>query len=324
MKRKDSYNRTITYMRISITDHCNFRCQYCMPANVQWIPQENILTYEELLMIGKVAVSKGIQNFKVTGGEPLLRPGCMEFLRKLKQMKGVKSVTLTTNGLLLNQFVKELAHIKPDSINISVDTLDEMQFDKLTGTSGNLEKILSAIDLLQEYHIKTKINVVLLKETREQIIPLANMAKDRDIAVKFIELMPVGLGRTTEGIPANEALDILKEQYPDLHVAKEVKGNGPAIYYKSSKLKGAIGLIHAVSEPFCEDCNRIRLTSQGILKSCLCYEAGINLRELIRQGAGETELSKAFDRAITQKPEAHCFSHPEHMTEHKGMSEIGG
>lgn len=324
MKIKDSYNRTITYMRISITDHCNFHCQYCMPEGIQWAPSETILTYDEILTICKVAVSKGIQDFKVTGGEPLLRPGCMDFLRQLKKMEGVRSVTLTTNGLLLNQFAKELANMQIDSVNISVDTLKEEQFNKLTGTTGNFSKILSTIDLLEECQIKTKLNVVLLKETKDQIIPLASMAKDRNIAVKFIEIMPVGLGRKTEGISAKEALGILQHTWPDLHVAKEVKGNGPAIYYKTSKLKGTIGIIHAVSNPFCEDCNRIRLTSQGILKSCLCYEAGMNLRELLRGGAGEPELSKAFDRAITEKPEAHCFSNLENMTEHKGMSEIGG
>lgn len=324
MKMKDSYNRTINYMRISITDHCNFRCQYCMPEGIKWAPSDKLLTFEEILTVCKVAVSKGICDFKVTGGEPLVRPGCIEFLRKLKQMDGVRSVTLTTNGLLLEKVAEELAKIKIDSVNISVDSLVEGQFDKLTGTKGNLPKILSAIDCLQSHNIKTKVNAVLLRETVDQIVPLAMLAKDRKIDVKFIEIMPVGLGRKTEGISAKEALKILQKKWPDLHIAKEVKGNGPAIYYRSKELQGSIGLIHAVTNPFCEDCNRIRMTSQGILKPCLCYEAGINLREILRSGAGEEKLSEAFDNAMTQKPEAHCFSHIEDMTEQRGMSEIGG
>lgn len=324
MKMKDSYNRTITYMRISITDHCNFRCQYCMPDGIQWAPEEKLLTFDEILKICKIAVSKGIRDFKVTGGEPLVRPGCIQFLRQLKQMEGVHSVTLTTNGLLIKNVIEDLAQMKIDSVNISVDSLVDEQFDRLTGTKGNLPKILSAIDLLQSHGIKTKVNAVLLRETVEQLIPLARMAKDRKIDVKFIEIMPVGLGRKTEGIKASEAVTILQKEWPDLRIAKEVKGNGPAIYYKSKDLKGAIGLIHAVSNPFCEDCNRIRMTSQGILKPCLCYEAGINLRELLRNKAGEEELASTFDRAMTQKPEAHCFSHLEDMTEQRGMSEIGG
>lgn len=324
MKMKDSYNRTITYMRISITDHCNFRCQYCMPEGIQWVADDKLLTFDEILTICKVAVSKGIRDFKVTGGEPLVRPGCIGFMRQLKQMEGVRSVTLTTNGLLVEQFIEELAQMGIDSVNISVDSLVDTQFDKLTGTKGNLPKILGAIDLLQKHGIKTKVNAVLLQETVDQLIPLASLAKDRKIDVKFIEIMPVGLGRKTEGIKASEAIDILQKEWPDLHASKEVKGNGPAIYYTSKELMGAIGLIHAVSNPFCEDCNRIRMTSQGVLKPCLCYEAGINLREILRNGAGEAELSVAFDQAMTQKPEAHCFSHLEDMTELRGMSEIGG
>ena len=321
---KDSYNRTITYMRISITDRCNFRCQYCMPEGIQWIEQEKLLSYDEILTICKVAVDRGICDFKVTGGEPLVREGCLAFLRKLRQIDGVRSVTLTTNGFWLKEVAEELADIGINSVNISIDTLEPAHFDRITGTKGNLPKILEGIRKLQELGVKTKVNSVLLKETVDQIIPLARLAKDQDVDVKFIEIMPVGLGRKTEGISAHEALNILRTEWSDLHLAKEVKGNGPAIYYKSRHLQGAIGLIHAVSNPFCEDCNRVRLTSQGVLKPCLCYEAGFNLREILRSGQGAAGIEKAFDRAMNQKPEAHCFSHIEEMTEHKGMSQIGG
>lgn len=321
---KDSYNRTITYMRISITDRCNFRCQYCMPDGIQWVDHEKIVTYEEILTICKIAVSKGIRDFKVTGGEPLVRKGCVDFLRQLKQMEGVRTVTLTTNGFLLDEAAEELAKIKIDSVNVSLDVLEPERFDKITGTKNSLSTVLASIDKLVKLGIRTKINAVLLRETVDQIIPLASLAKDKNLDVKFIEIMPVGIGRKTDGVSAKEAFAILTKRWPDLRIAKEVKGNGPAIYYRSKELKGSIGLIHAVSNPFCEDCNRIRLTSQGILKPCLCYEAGINLRELLRGEAGEEGISKAFDKAMTEKPEAHCFSKLEDMTEHKGMSEIGG
>lgn len=321
---KDSYNRMITYMRISITDRCNFRCQYCMPDGIQWVDHEKILSYEEILTICKIAVSKGICNFKVTGGEPLVRKGCVEFIRKLKEMEGVRTVTLTTNGFLLNEVAKELAEAKIDSVNVSIDVLEPERFDKITGTKNGLSNVLASIDKLLALGIRTKINAVLLRETVDQIIPLASLAQDKNVDVKFIEIMPVGIGRKTEGVSAKEALAILQERWHDLYIAKEVKGNGPAIYYRSKDLKGSIGLIHAVSEPFCEDCNRVRLTSQGILKPCLCYEAGINLRELLRGGAGEEGIARAFDKAMNEKPEAHCFSKLEDMTEHKGMSEIGG
>lgn len=324
MKMKDSYNRTITYMRISITDRCNFRCQYCMPEGIQWTPHDKLLSYEEILTICKVAVARGICDFKVTGGEPLVREGCIDFLRQLRRIEGVRTVTLTTNGFLLSEVAEELADISITSVNVSIDTLDPEHFDRITGTKGNLSRVLDGIQKLQALGVKTKVNSVLLKETVDQIIPLANLAKNQAMDVKFIEIMPVGLGRKTEGVSAKEALDILQAEWSDLHLAREVKGNGPAVYYKSSSLKGAIGMIHAVSNPFCEDCNRVRLTSQGVLKPCLCYEAGFNLREILRSGQGVAGIEEAFDKAMNQKPEAHCFSHIEEMTEHKGMSQIGG
>ena len=311
-------------MRISITDRCNFRCQYCMPNGIKWVEHEKIMSYEEILTICKIAVEKGIVNFKVTGGEPLVRAGCLGFLRKLKQMEGVQTVTITTNGYYLAEVAEELAEIGIDGVNVSLDVLDAERFDQITGIKGGKDRVLEGIRKCMALGLKTKINAVLLKETEDQIIPLASLAKDNKIDIKFIEIMPVGYGRKTPGVSAKEALERLRTEWPDLKVATKVRGNGPAIYYESRDLIGKIGLIHAVSNPFCEDCNRVRLTSQGVLKPCLCYEAGVNLGAILRSGEGVDALRKAFDRAITEKPEAHCFSHLEKMTEHKGMSEIGG
>lgn len=323
-KMIDSYHRNINYMRISITDRCNFRCRYCMPEGMKWVEREKLLTFDEILAICKVAISMGIVNFKVTGGEPLIREGCMEFLRTLKQMDGVKTVTLTTNGMLLPQRAEELADIGIDGVNVSVDVLDSKRFDQITGTEGNFSKVMAGIDKLLERKVKTKINAVLLKETFDQVIPLSELCKDRNIDVKFIEMMPIGLGRGTYRVTAKEAVEQLRTRWSDLHLDKNVRGNGPAEYYRSKELKGSIGMIHAVSNPFCENCNRVRLTSQGILKPCLCYEAGIDLKKILREGMGEQALYQAFRNAMTTKPEAHCFSHIEDITEHKGMSEIGG
>lgn len=308
-------------MRISITDRCNLRCQYCMPP--EGIPLQNhgaLLRYEELLRIAAAAVDLGITRFKITGGEPLARKGSAGFIRALKRLPGVEQVTLTTNGLLLPKYLRSLTAAGLDAVNISLDTLDGEQYRTITRTDWPVERIVETIELCSR-RLPVKINAVLLPETEDQLIPLAKLAERLPVDVRFIEQMPIGAGRwTDQTVPV---LAHLQEVWPDLAPTDERRGNGPAVYYAATGMKGQIGMIQAVSHRFCSGCNRIRLTSMGVLEPCLCYGGGADLRKLLRNGCDDATLVKEIAATILKKPEGHHFdSKPAELGQN--MSQIGG
>lgn len=316
----DQHGREIEYLRISVTDRCNLRCRYCMPEEgIPLTAREQLLDYEEFLRVASAAVELGIVHFKVTGGEPLLRRGCTAFIRRLKALPGVERVTLTTNGLLLAAALDELLAAGLDGVNISLDTLDRRQFQWLTRTDAPLERVLEAVRLCAG-RLPTKVNAVLLEETEGQILPLAALAQQLPVDVRFIQRMPIGGGAVG---PSGRVLEQLRKVWPDLGPTEEKRGCGPARYYMSGMLKGRIGLIEAVSEPFCAGCNRVRLTSTGVLKPCLCYEEGTDLRPLLRSGAADKELRDAMAEAVFRKPRAHCFASGA-SGESRSMGQIGG
>jgi cyclic pyranopterin phosphate synthase len=322
----DGNGRNIDYMRVSVTDRCNLRCRYCMPGGVDLLRHSDVLRYEELLRLCAVAVSLGIVKFKVTGGEPFTRRGCTGFIKELKALPGVEQVTLTTNGLLLEDYLDALCDAGIDGVNISIDTLDDEIYRELTGcTERDMPKKLR--NLLTECvrrGLRTKVNAVLLEQIFENIAELGGLARHLPLDVRFIELMPVGEAAGMRGVGMPDALKRLREFWPDLHAVDEKRGNGPARYYASNGLTGRIGFISAMSHSFCESCNRVRLTSTGILKPCLCYGEGDDLGALLRQGCGEEELRARMRACIEAKPTAHCFTQLEGITEHRAMSTIGG
>lgn len=321
----DQYGRRIDYLRISITDRCNLRCKYCMPNGIVQTPHSAILTYEEILRVARQAALLGITKFKVTGGEPLARIGCVGFVESLKATPGVEQVTMTTNGLLLPEVLKPLIAAGLDAVNISLDTLDAEKYRRLTGFSGSAISVLTS--LLQscvEYKLRVKVNAVLLEENREELPELAALAQTLPVDVRFIELMPIGMGAAMRGASPDGALAALTRRWPDLHPVEERRGNGPAHYYASRELLGRIGFIDAVSHSFCQGCNRVRLTSTGLLKPCLCYGTGTDLRGLLRGGGSDAQLKAAVEQTVFAKPRAHCFAAPGSITEHRGMSQIGG
>ncbi len=322
---RDALGREINYMRLSVTDRCNLRCRYCMP--IEGVPPAahcDILRYEALLRVVQAAVSLGIDRFKVTGGEPLVRRGIVDFIRSLKALPGVRQVTLTTNGLLLPPLLDGLLDAGLDAVNISLDTRDNAQYQAITRSSHTADEVLHAVRLCAGT-LPTKINAVLLPETAAQLIPLARLAEKPPVDVRFIERMPLGVTDigATESVHI-EVIDRLRAVWPDLAPVQERRGNGPARYYASAKLHGCIGLIEAVSHAFCASCNRVRLTSTGLLKPCLCYETGTDLKPLLRGGADDTALRDAIEQAVQGKPAAHCFSEQQAATERKSMNQIGG
>ena len=322
---RDALGREINYMRLSVTDRCNLRCRYCMPAEgVPPTAHGDILRYEELLRVAQAAVSLGIDRFKVTGGEPLVRRGITDFIRSLKSLPGVRQVTLTTNGLLLPSLLDGLLDAGLDAVNISLDTRDNAQYQFITRSSHTADEVLHTIRLCAG-RLPTKINAVLLPETAAQLIPLAQLAEELPVDVRFIERMPLGAADIGAAESVHrEVIDRLHAVWPDLAPVQERRGNGPARYYASSGLRGCIGLIEAVSHAFCASCNRVRLTSTGLLKPCLCYETESDLKPLLRGGADDATLRDAIEQAVRGKPAAHCFAERQAVTERKSMNQIGG
>lgn len=320
---RDHYGREIDYMRISLTDRCNLRCRYCMPDGIALLGHQEILRYEELLRVCRRAAALGIRKFKVTGGEPLVRKGCPAFIGSLKEIPGVEQVTLTTNGVLLEEQLDALVNAGVDGINISLDTLDDERYCRLTGgPSGTAARVLQGVEVCVRRGIPTKLNAVLLPETLEGAVALATLAERLAVDVRFIERMPMG-GTAGAAVVSGEAvLALLRVRWPDLCPTEERRGNGPAAYYKSDGLLGRIGLITAMSHIFCAQCNRIRLTSTGGLKPCLCFPDGPELRPVLRGGGTDDDLDAILADGIRQKPLAHRFD--EAGATRGGMYEIGG
>lgn len=339
---KDQWGRNIDYMRISITDRCNLRCCYCMPHGIECVPMPEILTLEEYVQVVTCGAAMGIKKIKVTGGEPLVRLGCCEFVGMLKRVPGIEKVTITTNGILLGNYLDPLLEAGIDGINISLDTLDPELYQSLTG-GGELKQVLSAIKQAAEKcagrEIPVKVNAVSLDlfHVAEKLgcsykgpgwTELLTLAREFPLDIRFIEMMPIGCGKQYESVDHQKLLADLKRRYPGMKKDERPHGYGPAVYYQIPGLKGSVGFISAIHGKFCESCNRLRLTSQGYLKGCLCYEDGEDLRKILRGTKTEDEkqrqISDAMRKVIWEKPGAHCFEHPEKMTEQENMSRIGG
>lgn len=334
---KDQHNRKIDYMRVSITDRCNLRCKYCMPDGIECVSMDRVMTYEEILTVVRTAAELGITKVKITGGEPFARKDCCKLIRAIKETPGIEKVTLTTNGILLREHIDELKEIGIDGINISLDTLSEERFKAITGTDG-LNEVLAAVDASLASGIKTKINAVslcfeegTLKELQQGRLPedierLLFLAKEKNVDVRFIEMMPIGHGRDFPSVPHDLLLTALRTAFPEMTEDNTVHGNGPAEYYRIPGFAGGIGLISAVHGKFCHSCNRVRLTAKGYLKACLCYEDGVELLPILRQAEDDKneKLITAMEQVIRNKPEQHCFENPDKITESEEMVSIGG
>lgn len=328
---KDSFGREIDYIRISVTDRCNLRCSYCMPKRgIQLAPSEEILTFEEIVWICQAATELGIRKFKITGGEPLVRPGCPQLVGMIKRLPGVRQVTLTTNGILLDRYLDRLIENGLDAVNVSLDTRDEKVYRQITGFDG-LSAVRAGINRAAEKGLRVKINSVLQKGVNDrEWMSLAELAKDMPIDVRFIEMMPIGLGKRYEGVSGKTVLLNLRKKYPGIKPDHTFHGNRPAAYCRIPGFAGSIGFISAVHGQFCESCNRIRLTAKGELKPCLCYETAVNVKEMLRGPIYEDwekkkeALKSMIRQAVGQKPERHCFEAKDQITEGRQMVQIGG
>lgn len=323
----DLYGRNIDYLRISITDKCNFRCKYCMPEGEgNTLLNNEILTLDEIIKICRSASKLGIQKIKITGGEPLLRADATDLIKSIKELPLIRNVTLTTNGVFLYDKIQELKNAGIDSINISLDTLNREKFNDMT-RRNEFDRVIKGMKEAIKAGVKIKINCVPIKGFNDdEIVNIAYISKEKNVDIRFIEMMPIGIGNSFKGISSREILNILENEYGSFIQMENTKDSGPAVYYKNEKFKGRIGFISAVSKEFCENCNRIRITADGFLKPCLCYRAGINLKRLIRNNTSEEELTSSIKNGILSKPEKHEFNAEKKSDniEIKVMSQIGG
>lgn len=320
---RDSLGREIDYMRISVTDRCNLRCRYCMPEGIALSPVSELLTFEEIERISQAAAELGIRRFKITGGEPLVRRGCPQLIGRLRRIPRVEQVTLTTNGVLLGDFLDELLENGLDGVNISLDTLDTALYRQITGFD-ELGRVKESIYKAVESGLRVKINTVLQRGVNaSEWEALAGIAREMPVDVRFIELMPIGFGEKQKGVDGNEILSLLREKYPQIEKDDRIHGNGPAVYYRIPGFEGCVGFICAVHRKFCASCNRIRLTAKGELKPCLCYGDFIDMRRVVREEAYQ-EIKGAIREAVVRKPKMHCFETEEGITECRRMVEIGG
>ena len=294
-----------------------------MPEMPCFLPRKELLSLEEILDICVCGAQMGIRKIKITGGEPLLRPGCVELIRKLKEIPGMEKVTLTTNGVLLVPFAEALYQAGIDGVNVSLDTLNEETYRKITGFD-KLAQVLEGLDTMSRFPVPLKTNTVLLPwENGEDWKELALLAKNHRIDVRFIEKMPLGKDKETEGVSNILLLEEMQASFGKAEPDGRSHGNGPAVYYRFPGFQGSVGFISAIHDNFCAGCNRLRMTAEGKVKPCLCYEDNFSLKEAVRAGNRE-EIRELLRSAVEKKPQRHCFAHTEQITEQRDMWKIGG
>lgn len=324
----DRLNRTIDYLRVSITDRCNFRCAYCMPPEgVKQLNHSEILSYEEFLRIISILSKNGIRKIRITGGEPLVRKGVTDFIREIAKIRLITDIALTTNGSLLTGMATELKAAGLSRVNISLDTIDAGKFEAVTGRK-KLQATLSGIQSAFEAGLNpVKLNVVLTEAfTEADLAYFIDQVYHYPVSVRFIEYMPIGTSSIGPGLPVETVKRLLNEAGGGLlEPAQAPAGNGPAKYYRLPKSKGMFGFITPISEHFCAFCNRIRLTADGRFKPCLLSNCEFDVKGPLRAGAADKEISDIFFRAIQEKPSSHTLcrtsGHPEFWRQ---MSQIGG
>lgn len=322
----DKFARKIDYLRISVTDRCNLRCVYCMPeCGIEEKSPADILTYEEIGIIVNSAVSLGINKIRITGGEPLVRKDIIKLVASLAEIQGIKDLSLTTNGVLLERYALQLKNAGLQRINISLDTLDDAKFSTITRTGAFFPDVLRGIDAAKNAGLAVKLNVVLMEGINtEEVLNFVRFGRENALLVRFIEFMPTLDNQERNKfmyVPSDEISQLISSRYP-LEPITGVFGNGPARYFRLKESGNIIGFISALSCKFCRQCNRLRLTSDGFLLSCLAHTYGVDLKNRLRAGASREEILKLIKEAVSLKPKEHVME----LNKISGcmMSQVGG
>lgn len=324
----DRFNRRIDYVRLSVTDRCDFRCTYCMAEDMTFLPRRQVLTLEELARIARVFVGLGVAKLRVTGGEPLVRRDVTALFQQLGRLEGLRELAVTTNGSQLTQYAPALRAAGVTSLNISLDTLDSQRFRALTRV-GKLDQVLAGIEAARAQEFpRIRLNAVILRGSNEQdILPLLDYAVSRGLDIAFIEEMPLGqvnlAGKPLEFVASDSILQTISEHH-DLQMESAPEHAGPARYWRVDNGPSRLGLISPHSNNFCASCNRLRVTAEGQLLLCLGNEHAISLRDLLRDGASDQELGGAIRKALNDKPEQHVFAQPDQPQIMRFMNASGG
>jgi len=327
-KLVDGMGRTIVNLRISVTDRCNFRCTYCMPAdNVEFMPRDNLLSFEEITRVAQIGAGLGIKRLRLTGGEPLMRKDLPVLIRMLTQVEGIEDVAMTTNAFFLKDHAKALNEAGLKRLNISLDALDPEKF-RHVNRRDCLKEVLEGIKISAEEGFKSiKINAVAMRNFSEsEIMRLIEMGRSDGFEIRFIEFMPLDSDQTWERdkvLFGHEIIDLIKEKHELVPVENSLE-IGPASEYDFADGKGRIGIITAVSNPFCDHCNRIRMTANGKLRTCLFSANETDLKELIRGGASDEDIVKAIRDAVLIKEPGHKINLDDFERPQRAMHAIGG
>ncbi|MGZ3535812.1 MAG: GTP 3',8-cyclase MoaA [Thermodesulfobacteriota bacterium] len=324
----DPFRRKINYLRISITDRCNLRCRYCMPEEgISIIPHQEILTYEEILRVVRVFGTEGISKVRLTGGEPLVRKGIVNFVSRLSQIEEIKDLSLTTNGILLKEFGQDLKNAGLKRINISLDSLKKDRFFQIT-RKDEFEKVWAGIEEALRVGLSPiKINMVAIRGFNDdEIESFAQLTLGLPLIVRFIEYMPSGNGdewKETDILTISQIMSHLKNVGKLIPIPSD-RWDGPAKRFQIEGALGEIGLIGAISSHFCDDCNRLRLTPDGKIRTCLFSDEEIDIKGLLRNGGSDQDLKEQLFVALKKKPERHSINTHQFKKCQRNMSAIGG
>lgn len=325
----DAFGRVVRSVRVSVTDRCNLRCRYCMPAEgLAWIPRPDILTRHEIARVVRALAARGVTDVRMTGGEPLMRPDLADIVADAASTPGVREVSITTNGVLLADRLDALVDAGLARVNISVDSLDPDRFEAVT-RRRDLDRVLAGLDACERHPGLgvTKVNAVLLRGIGEDdVLPLAEMARSRRLVVRFIEAMPLDADGAWEPgvvIPGAELRAAIARRWP-LVPAERERPSAPATRWFFADGGGELQFVSSVTEPFCSACDRVRVTADGQLRTCLFAKAETDLRTPLRDGADDAALGDVVAEAVTGKPAGHGIGLPGWTYDGRPMSRIGG
>jgi cyclic pyranopterin phosphate synthase len=326
---QDKYGRDIHDLRISVTDRCNFSCVYCKSADPKnYFPHRDLLTWEEFLRVARVLAGLGIRKVRVTGGEPLLRDGIIDFIRSLRRVPGLDDIAITTNGYLLPEMARDLVAAGSPRVTVSLDSTDPAKFARITRTPRSFEKVMAGIDSALSAGLEpVKVNIVLVRGFNDdEIVEFARLGRQRDIVVRFIEFMPLDADHAWNRdlvVTAKEIVEAINPVYP----LEEIPRNSPsetALRYRFADGQSEIGIIAPVSIPFCGQCSRIRLTADGKIRTCLFSLHEHDVRHLVRNGATDTDIANFFIKVVHQKERGHRINEPDFVQPKRTMVYIGG
>lgn len=326
---QDRFGREIHDLRISVTDRCNFSCVYCKSADPKnYFPHRDLLTWDEFRRVAHVLARLGIRKVRVTGGEPLLRDGIIDFIRSLYQIHGIEDVAITTNGYLLPEMATDLAAAGAPRVTVSLDSTDPAKFARITRTPRSFEKVMAGVDAALAADLKpVKVNIVLVRGFNDdEIVEFARLGRQRDIVVRFIEFMPLDADHAWDRDLVVSAKEIVEAIHP-VYALEEIPRNAAsetALRYRFMDGQGEIGIIAPVSIPFCGQCSRVRLTADGKIRTCLFSLREHDVRHLVRNGASDADLASFFQRVVHQKEPGHRINEPDFVQPKRTMVYIGG